>query len=192
MPNFTQNNPTWLVKEGYYYGKQGITNLTETNVAKTLAVVSWADNLHFCQKQIEDCWKHFWKWHRLEIRIGGVSCYMYSDIKFLSPHQSPVLVLTNSNNASIRKAPLQTKRLLAFMGCGSGLSFLGWINISLRSNIIWAFLPNSWQFLTFTTMRRYNVGGRLATTRVVSWRRPKRRPRTVYAHFPASMYPAKS
>ena len=53
---------------------------------------------------------------------------MYSDFKFLSPHQSPVLVLTNSNNASIRKAPLQTNRLLAFMGFGSGrfgLSFLG-------------------------------------------------------------------
>ena len=133
--------------------EQGIENLTETNIAKTLAVVSWADNLHFCQKQIEDCWKHFWKWHRLEIRIGGVSCYMYSDIKFLSPHKSQhLLIQTMPQLERHHYKPTDCLLLwdlvvvgLVFLFWDESISHWGWI----LSN--WAFLATSWQFLTFTT-----------------------------------------
>ena len=106
---------------------------------------------------MEECWKQFWKWHRLQMVLYWVSCY--ADIRFpfvkscefpvmlilnswvscyadiLTSFESPVMlilnsllsfllccysefpfhsqdpVLTNSNNASIRKAPLQTNRM---------------------------------------------------------------------------------
>ena len=89
--------------------RQGKENLTETNVAKTLlAVVCWADDVHFYQQQIENCWKHFWKWHCVwKLYFLEFPLLFTLILNSFSPLQS---LLTNSNNASIRKAPLQTYR----------------------------------------------------------------------------------